>query len=450
MINPHTQNQGQRGKREKWNFQNLLRAGLVFILLSCVSSISLAYSAEVSGKPQTGQRTPTLLKLSLDDALALFLKQNLELLIGKYGIESSKGRAITAGLFPNPTLTINSLTSYTQGCDLARCGAIMGVLSQLFEVAGKRGFRIESARYGTQSSEAIFEDTIRQLRFAVKDAYFRVQVGRQHLIVDKKTFDRIKGIMGGKTGRPMPGTDERDKIWFRIQFVEAQAQVIHDVQDIAAATADLQVLLGLNPEVELELTTPLEYHRVDSHGPQLHQLAVSRPDIRAKRLLFSRRKAELRLARSISVPNVNVDLGYLVQGPQGPDNQQQWTLNVGFPLPIFDQNQGGIMVANADLMAAQADLQKTLNDLRVEVDTAYRRMIESRRLVEVYQGGVLEDAKRLLRFAEKAYAEEKGSMNELLDAGQTVSDLFENYLEALFAYHRDVLLLESAVGQDLQ
>jgi cobalt-zinc-cadmium efflux system outer membrane protein len=377
------------------------------------------------------------------------LKQNLELLIGKYGIDSSKGRAITAGLFPNPTLTINSLTSYTQGCDLARCGAIMGVLSQLFEVAGKRGFRIESARYGTQSSEAIFEDTIRQLRFAVKDAYFRVQVGRQHLIVDKKTFDRIEGIIGGKTARPMQGIDERDKIWFRIQFVEAQAQVIHDVQDIAAATADLQVLLGLNPEVELELTTPLEYRRVDPPGPQLHQLAVSRPDIQAKRLLFSRRKAELRLARSISVPNVSVDLGYLVQGPQGPDNQQQWTLNVGLPLPIFDQNQGGIMVANADLMAAQADLQKTLKDLRVEVDTAYRRMIESRRLVAVYQGGVLEDAKRLLRFAEKAYSEEKGSINELLHAGQTVSDLFENYLEALFAYQRDVLLLESAVGQDL-
>ena len=108
------------------------------------------------------------------------------------------------------------------------------------------------------------------------------------------------------------------------------------------------------------------------------------------------------------------------------------------------------MVANADLLAAQADLQKTLKDLRVEVDTAYRRMVESRRLVEVYQGGVLENAKRLLLYAEKAYSEAKGTFNELLAAGQTVSDLFENYLEALFAYQRDVLLLESAVGQDLQ
>jgi hypothetical protein len=69
MINPHTQNQGQRGKNEKWNSQNLIRAGLVFVLLYCVSSIGLAYSAEVSGKTQTGQRPPTLLKLSLDGSV---------------------------------------------------------------------------------------------------------------------------------------------------------------------------------------------------------------------------------------------------------------------------------------------------------------------------------------------------------------------------------------------
>ena len=449
MFNPHTQIQDQEAPSEKWCVPYLIRVGVVCLFFYCVSSIGLAYSAEIPNQVRENQPQPTLLKLSLEDALALFLKQNFELIIGKYGIDSSKGRAITAGLFPNPTLTINTLTSYTQTCNLTRCGAVMTVLSQMFEVAGKRGFRIESAGYGTKSSEAMFEDTIRQLRFAVKDAYFRVQVGRQHLKVDKRTLKRIEKIIEGENAKSSTKIKEQDKIWFRIQSVEAQAQVIHDIQDIDAATGDLQILLGLNPEVELELTTPLEFHRVDPKGPQLHQVAVGRPDIQAKRLLFSRRKAELRLANSISVPNVNVDLGYMIQGPQGPDNQQQWTFNLGVPLPIFDQNQGGIMVANADLLAAQADLQKTLSDLRVEVDTAFRRMMQSRRLVEAYQSGVLEDVKKLFRLAEKAYDNEKGSAFELLEAGQTASDIFENYLEALFSYQRDVLLLESSIGQDL-
>jgi len=325
----------------------------------------------------------------------------------------------------------------------------MPVMTQLFEVAGKRGFRVESAGFDTKSSEAMFEDTVRKLRFAVKDAYYRVQVGRQHLVVDKKTSARFTRILTGKTVRPLQGMDERDIIRFRIQSVGAQSQVIHDIQDIDAATADFRILLGLNPETELELTTALEYHRVDPHGPNLLHLAESRPDIHAKRLLYSRRKAEFRLAKSIQVPDVTIDLGYMIQGPVGPDNQQQWTFNVGVPLPIFDQNQGGIMAANADLLAAHADLQKTLNDLYVEVDTAHRRMVQSRRLVEAYRGGILEDAQSLFNSAEKAYTEKKGSIYDLLDAARTASDLHENYLEALFSYQRDVLLLESAIGQDL-
>jgi cobalt-zinc-cadmium efflux system outer membrane protein len=449
MTDQLTQNEGQRGKQRKWESQCLIRLGLLFLWFLWLGSPGSAFSAEGPKKKPSIERPPTFLKLSLDDALALFLKQNLDLLIVRYGIDSSKGRAITAGLFPNPTLSVNTLSAYTQNCALARCGAVMTVLTQLFEVAGKRGFRIESAGYGTKSSEAMFEATVRKLRFAVKDAYYRVQVGRQHLKVDQKTYDRIERLLKGKTTSPIQGMDKRDIIQFRIQSVQAQAQVIYDIQDIDAATADLRVLLGLHPVTELELTTALEYHRVDPNGSNLRRLAENRPDIHAKRLLFSRRKAEFRLAKSIAVPDVTIDFGYMVQGPIGPDNQQQWTFNVGVPLPIFDRNQGGIMVANADLLAAQADLQKALNDVHVEVDTAYRRMVQSRRLVEAYSGGILEEAEAHFTSVREAYTKGKASFFDLLDASRTTSDLQENYLEALFSYQRDVLLLENAIGQDL-
>ncbi len=450
MMNQQNQNHGQRHTHEMWSFPSLMRMGLVFILFWGASSLGSAFAAEIPVKTQPSQRPPAFLKLSLDDALALFLKQNLDLLVVKYGIDAAKGRQITAGLFPNPTFSVNTLTSYTQKCTLDRCGGIMPVLTQLFEVAGKRGFRVESAGFGTKSSEAMFEDTVRKLRFAVKDAYYRIQVGREHLKVDEETYDRLSRVLKGTFIPKIHELDERERIGFRIESVKAQAQVIHDIQDIDAATADLRVLLSLNPLTELELTTSLEYHRVDPHRPQLLKLAQNRPDIVAKRLVFSKRKAEFRLAKSIAIPDVTVDLGYLIQGPTGPDNQQQWTFNVGIPLPIFDQNQGEIMVANADLLAAQADLQKTLNDLHVEVDTAYRRMVQSRNLVEAYRVGILEESELLLSSMQEAFSKEKVSFLELLNAGRTNANLQEDYLEVLFAYQRDVLLLENAVGRDIQ
>ena len=450
MGNQCSQITGPRGNR--YTLASTYLLGLVAVFFWLLGTISSgAALAQVGSSSKTQSRaSSTLLTLSLDDALSLFLRQNLELLIVKYGIDSAKGRTITAGLFPNPTLSINTLSAYTQTCNLGRCGSVMTVLSQLFEVAGKRGFRVEGAGFGAKSAEAMFEDSVRQLRFAVKDAYFRVQVGRQHLAVDQKRYERFREILSGEAIGPVQGIKERDLIRFRIQSVEAQSQVIHDIQDVDAATADLRILLGLSPESELELTTPLEYRRIDPHGPQLQRMAENRPDIRAKRLRFSQRKAELRLANSIKVPDVTIDLGYMVQGAQGPDNQQQWTMNFGVPLPIFDRNQGGILVANAEVRAAQADLQKTLNDLNVQVDMAFRRMVQSRRLVEAYRGGVLKDVQSLFNTAEKAYGEKKGTIYDFLDAARSANDIQENYLEALFSYQRDVLLLESAIGEDIR
>ena len=108
---------------------------------------------------------------------------------------------ITAGLFPNPELSIEGFSAFTQTCTFSDCRGISPEISQLFEVAGKRGFRVESAEFGTRSAEASFEDTLRQLSFAVKDTYYQIQVGRQHLKVDEKTRDRLKRVAEKMTGQ---------------------------------------------------------------------------------------------------------------------------------------------------------------------------------------------------------------------------------------------------------
>ncbi|HEY7130389.1 MAG TPA: hypothetical protein VH332_11985, partial [Nitrospira sp.] len=46
-----------------------------------------AWSATTPLSPSAEQRTVTSLRLSLSDALTLFVQQNLDVLIAKYGIE---------------------------------------------------------------------------------------------------------------------------------------------------------------------------------------------------------------------------------------------------------------------------------------------------------------------------------------------------------------------------
>ena len=430
------------------------RCGVITISLFLgIATISLpqAWSATSSVHQATEPRPPTSTRLSLNDALALFLQQNLDVLIAKYGIEYSKGQQITARLFPNPVMSIGTLSSYTQGRTLSTGGQLFFQAQQLFELAGKRGYRIESAGFGAQSAEAAFEDAVRQLGFTVKDSYYRVQLAQRRLALAEENRDRFSRILEINTIRFKKGyIAEVDLIRIRLQMVDFQSQVIQSLQEAESARGDLRQLLRLSPATTVELTTDLEFRRIDPEIAKLRVAAIDvRPDLRSKRFTYSQQEADLRLAQAYRVPDVTVGAGYAIQGSLGPDNPQQWALNLGLPVPLFNRNQGGIRQAEVAVHTAEADLNKSVNVVENEVEVAYRNLLQSRRLVEAYVGGVLEDARATFTIVERAYERGGATILDLLDAARTSRTIQQNYIEALFNYQRNVLQLESAVGQEI-
>ena len=435
-------------------FPQHTRCGVITIsLFLCIISISLpqAWPAAPSVHQATEPRLTPSARLSLNDALALFLQQNLDVLIAKYGIEYSKGQQITARLFPNPVMSIGTLSSYTQGRTLSTGGQLYFQAQQLFELAGKRGYRIESAGFGAQSAEAAFEDAVRQLGFTVKDSYYRVQLAQRRLALAEENRDRFSRILEINTIRFKKGyIAEVDLIRIRLQMVDFQSQVIQSLQEAESARGDLRQLLRLSPAMTVELSTDLEFRRLDPEIARLRVAAIDvRPDLRSKRFTYSQREADLRLAQAYRVPDVTVGAGYAIQGSLGPDNPQQWALNLGLPVPLFNRNQGGIRQAEVAVQTAEADLNKAVNVVENEVEVAYRNLLQSRRLVEAYVGGVLEDARATFTIVERAYERGGATILDLLDAARTSRTIQQNYIEALFNYQRNVLQLESAVGQEI-
>lgn len=419
------------------------------VAMGFASHASAATDPSVKSAP-VAPAVPAM-RLSLDEAVALFLRQNLDLLMAKYGIESAKGLQITARLFPNPVASIGTLSAFTQGRNLGNSGALISQIQQLFELAGKRGYRIESAGYGTQSVEAAFEDAVRQLTFAVKDSYNRVQLAQRRLALAEENRDRFSRILDVNTIRFKKGyIAEVDLIRIRLQFIDFQSQVIQSLQEGETARADLRQLLRVSPATQLELTSEFDYKRIDPDISRLRTAALdARPDVRSKRFTMSQREADLKLARAYRIPDVTVGAGYAFQGPKGPDNPGQVALNLGVPLPLFNRNQGGIMQAEVAVQSAEADLNKTLNQVENEVDVAYKNLLQSRRLVEAFLGGVLDDARSTFTIVERAYERGGATILDLLDAARTSRTIQQNYFEALFNYQRNVIQLESAVGQEI-
>ena len=423
---------------------------IILIALSVFASPSSAVSPALASEQATVESKP--LRLSMNDALGLFIRQNLDVLIAKYGIEYTKGQEVTARLFPNPLLSVGTLSAYTQGRTLSNSGQLFTQVAQLFELAGKRGYRIEGAEFGTQSAEAAFEDAVRQLGFTVKDTYYRIQLAQRRLVLAEENRERFSRILAINTIRFNKGyIAEIDLIRIRLQMVDFHSQVIQSLQTAESTKGELRQLLRLSPKAVLELTTELGFRRIDPDIEKLRVTALDvRPDIRAKRFTFSQRESELKLAKAYQIPDVTIGAGYAIQGARGPDNPGQVALNVGIPLPLFNRNQGGILQAEVSLQSAEADLDKSMNLAENEVDVAYRNLLQSRRLVEAYFGEVLEDARATFTIVERAYERGGATILDLLDAARTSRTIQQNYIEALFNYQHNLFQLESAVGQEIK
>ena len=423
------------------------------IIVLSVLIVSAYPSSAASPSPAFEQATvgSKTLRLSVNDALGLFLSQNLDVLTAKYGIEYSKGREVTARLFPNPLFSVGTFSSTTQGT-LSNSGQVFTHVDQLFELAGKRGYRIESAGYGTQSAEAAFEDAVRQLGFTVKDTYYRIQLAQRRVLLAEENRERFSRILAINTIRFNKGyIAEVDLIRIRLQMVDFHSQVIRSLQEAESARGDLRQLLRLSPKTVLELTTELGFRRIDPDIETLRVTALdARPDIRAKRFTFSQRESDLKLAKAYRIPDVTIGAGYAIQGSRGPDNPNQVALNAGIPLPLFNRNQGGILQAEVSLQSAEADLDKTVNVVENEVEVAYRNLLQSRRLVETYFGEVLKDALSTFAIVERAYERGGATILDLLDAARTSRTIQQNYIEALFNYQHNLFQLESAVGQEIK
>ena len=425
------------------NAQGNFCAGLVAVLLLAVGLGDSAHSAQ-----DPAVRNEALL-LSINEATALFLKQNLDLLIAQYGIESARGVEVAVRLFPNPILSLDASTSTTRPVD--RTGSLTARVDQLFELAGKRTYRQESARYATQSVEAAFADAVRTLGFSVREAFFKVLQTDRKLKLTQENSAFFNEVVNINTIRFKKGViAEADLIKLRVQGVDFQNQVITATRDLLAAQNTLKALLAVRPNVDLVLLGELEYTPATLllEGLKADAL-VTRPDLIAKERILAQRAAELKLAKAFRVPDVTVGLDKNIQGPEGPNSPNQIGGGVSVPLPLFNRNQGGILQAEAGIRAAELDRDKTRLQVEIDVETAYRNFAQTQLLVEAYRGGVLDDARASREIAKKAYERGGTSILDVLDAFRTFNATMQGYLEALFGYQRSLLEINSAVGRQV-
>jgi cobalt-zinc-cadmium efflux system outer membrane protein len=192
---------------------------------------------------------------------------------------------------------------------------------------------------------------------------------------------------------------------------------------------DLAPLGGVQDDDLPSYTWDDSYARVLSQNPEL---SAAQTRVARARLAIAR-------ARRENVPNVEVMASVSHMYQTGDDVAG---VQVGIPLPICNRNQGNILTAEAELIAAQNDARRIELDLQDKLATAYRRYADAQQQVQRYRERILPRARQSWNLVGEGYRHGQVDFLVLLTSQRTYIRVNLMYIEALAELRRAATLID--------
>jgi len=394
------------------------------------------------------QTRPT--RISLDDAVRMALQHNHALQALRTTIQQSLAEEITANLRPNPTLGLDAQflpifqpNQFSSDYINQQAQFDAGV-GYLFERGKKRQHRLQAAQDFTAVVRSQVSDNERQLTFNVGQQFVDVLLAESTLEFAQQDLDSFQKTVEISDERFRVGDlSEGDFLKIKLQLLQFQSDVsaakLAKLQSLAA----LRQLLGFEsvPD-DYDVEGTLDYQPVHADMSGLKSLAgINRPDLRAAQQAVVAAESQLALQKANGKMDVTGTFNYT---HTAGTNTAAFYYNM--PLPIFNRNQGEIARASYAITQAQEQASETTQQVSTDVVQAYENLLTNAQIVQLYQGGYVDEAKQSRDISEYAYRKGAASLLDYLDSERTYRANQLAYRQALANYMLGLEQMRQAVG----
>jgi len=316
------------------------------------------------------------------------------------------------------------------------CGpAAYFTFSQLIEVAGTRGLRIQSSGFATQAAESDFRDALRIFSNMVRNAYYELLQMQKNRWLAQEIVDHYDVIFKANSLRLKNGDiSESDFLRVKMEAMRAQSDLDNAQTAVEQAQANLAVILRW-PDKSLQFEAKELWPEVKDIGQNLpkeeliSKALLQRPDLEADKQRAAQAKKELELARRLNYPDVTVTAGYA----RDPSNNALNSAFVGVsvPLPLFYQHQGETDKAAVNLNQSLLAAEQTELGIRDDVVSALAAWNSADKIVQRFQGGLLDDALTVRDSSELAYSKGATSVLDFIEAQRSYKNVMRDYYAAM-------------------
>ncbi|MBO0720462.1 MAG: TolC family protein [Blastocatellia bacterium] len=404
---------------------------------------------------QARAQSPSPPPVTINQAVQEAIEKNLGLLAERYAISIADARIITAGLRPNPVLSI-------EGDHLDLLGTGYNEINKagppeysirtdfIFERGGKRRHRLDVAQQEKQVAQMQLLNATRALVLDVENAFVDVLLAKESLRLAQDNLTAFNNIVRVNVERVRAGDLARVELT-RTQLAELQFNnaVIQAVTKVRIAQQRLQLLMGRAvPSPSFEVSGEMRREPLPFSLENLQQQAMARrPDYQAMLRDQARSQAEILLQLAQRKVDFTVGTEYRrQQGLAGKGNSLGFFFSI--PLPVFNRNQGEISRAQEEQLQIDARLHALEAEIRNEINTAWQQYETARTLLSQIESEMLGRARRVLETIDYSYRSGEASFVDLLDARRAFNDTMQSYNEARAEYARSLYLIDSTIGKD--
>jgi cobalt-zinc-cadmium efflux system outer membrane protein len=419
--------------------------------------LGLLLSAPFAGaqqSPAPAAQTPSpaggASRISLDDAIRLALLHNHALQALRTTIQQSLAGEITANLRPNPTLGLDAQflpifqPNKLDADYLDQSAQFDAGIGYLFERGKKRQHRLQAAKDQTSVVRSLVTDNERQLVFNVSQQFVDVLLAESTLEFAQQDLDSFQKTVDISKERFRAGDmSEGDYLKIKLQLLQFQSDVsaakLAKLQSLAA----LRQLLGFEtvPD-DYDVQGTLDYQPVHADLNGLKNVAaLNRPDLRAAQQSVTAAESQYSLQKANGKMDITGTFNY-----SHTAGASSGSFFYSMPLPIFNRNQGEIERAQFAITQAREQASETTQQVSTDVASAFANLQTNDQIIQLYQGGYVDQAKQSRDISEYAYRKGAASLLDYLDSERTYRANQLAYRQALASYMLALEQMRQAVG----
>lgn len=364
------------------------------------------------------------LSLSLKDADALLVKQNLQLLAKRYDVSMAEADIVQARLLDNPTISLeenvyNRLNNHW--FDFGKQSEQTVEIEQAIDIAGRRAKRIKGERLKRESKELELEDAVRNMRGALHERLIEVYyLSERKSVYDAEVESLSRLCLAMKKQVENGNASKVELMRIENMLVNLRSEAA-DIADQATNTqGEIRVLLALPSDVCVQPT--IDESILLQANIVVDNDIAERADIRQKAKDVETAQAEVKLQKSLALPDVSIKGSY---DRAGNFINNYFAVGIGLTIPIFNRNQGEIKKAKLDVEQNKLDLANTKLQAETELNTAIEQARNRLQLLRDTPTDVLKFDDILQKINDN-FVRRNISMLEFID-------YYDNYKETMLA-----------------